>query len=168
MALNIEKKYNRDGKEISGVSVEYLSEECYEISETGEKEPKWPEPNDDVDEIGADKRYKFPNGEYKEDLELKKGTVISRYGNNRGRLTASVETTYEERGLPYAPDTIEYHEYEVIADGVVVSCIVTKSKIFPAFSTTIGGFQYEHKQSIAKEIAEGKLKEIFTWIDQKN
>ena len=82
-------------------------------------------------------------------------------------MTTLAGTKYEYLGLPYKKDTIEYHEYEVVADGITVHCIVTKGKAAKMFNSPGGAIQFLHKRSIDEEIKTGRLKEVYTWLEKK-
>lgn len=129
--------------------------------ENGVEHVNWKPENDDVDADGFDKHHTESNGSYKRDVVLPYGTLICRYGNTRGRLTTDVGTDYETLGLPYVKESVEYHEYRVIADGLIVQCTVQQGKVAPMFDSKGGATQYKHYQSIAKELDDGKLEEVF-------
>lgn len=141
--------------------------ECIDNVELSPQNVKFPKPSKDIDDDGFDLRNVEENGEPIIDYELKKGTIISRFGPEGGRFSAPVGTPYEERGLPYDKRTCEYHEYIVIADGVTVSLVVKKGVTAPAFDSKGGGVQYKHHVSISDEIRSGKLKEVTTWLTEK-
>ena len=93
--------------------------------------------------------------------------MLCRYGNENGRSTTLINTPYEMLGLPFIKETQEYHEYQVMADGVTVKCIVTKERVAPMFNSEGGAIQFLHKQSILAEINSGKLKEVTLWLKTK-
>lgn len=128
---------------------------------------EFPKESDDNDGNGFSKHNEEANGKYTIEFELSKGTIISRYGAASGRFTAPVGTPYECRGLPFDVRTVEYHEYEVIADGVRVRLFVVKGVSAPAFNSAGGGIQYMHSCSISDEIRRGKLKEVTSWLKEK-
>ncbi len=133
------------------------------IDENGRMVINWTPENSKVDSKGFDKTHLEPNGEYIQEVPLPKGTIICRYGNPNGQLTTPVGTPYELLAMPYVKETIAYHEYEVIADNVVVSCIVTRGRTYKMFDSPGGATQYLHPYPIRQEIAGKKLKEVFTW-----
>lgn len=157
-------KFNYLGNPISGkkklISLQYGT-----YDENGEPNPYWTEPNEFVDGDGFDKTYKGTHG-YWDEIFLPKSTIIARYGNIRGQLTTDVGTPYESLGLPYDPFTVEYHEYEVIADNVRVKCQVKKGKVYPMFGSNDGAIQYLHEEPIRDELAKGKIKEVFKWKEE--
>lgn len=150
----MEHLYNCFGECIDNISLEFEDD----------VERQFPKPNNDIDRDGFDKHNIESNGEYTIEIELMKGTLISRYGDEGGRFTSPLGTPYECRGLPFKVVTCQYHEYEVIADGVSVQLIVTKGVTAPAFNSKGGGIQYKHVQSISEEIRDGKLREVTSWL----
>ena len=124
--------------------------------------PAWLKENSEVDGWGFAKNGKLTG--YYQTIILPKGTMIARYGNEAGKLTAPRGTPYEMLSLPYIKETMEYHEYKVIADGVQVKCIVNKGEIYPAFEQPGGGIQFLHLHSIAEELAAHKIEEATEWI----
>lgn len=133
------------------------------VDELGRMIIHWTKENKDVDGKGFDKNHRESNGEYIQQVVLPKGVILCRYGNPNGQLTAPQGTPYEQLALPYDKETIAYHEYEVIADNVTVTCIVTKGRTYKMFDSPGGATQYLHPQSIRDEIADLKLKEVFEW-----
>lgn len=53
---------------------------------------------------------------------LGKGTKLVRYGSETGHYTTLNGTEFNQLGLPYVQDTVEFHKYEVLKD-VPVICI---------------------------------------------
>ena len=104
----------------------------------------------------ADGRYKFKT-------TLPFGTRLLRYGNEIGHFTAPKGTLYEQLSLPYKRETVEYHEYEVIADGLVVTCIVEKGIAAPGFGLPGGAIQYLHEESIQRSVRKNILKRVELW-----
>ena len=121
----------------------------------------WKQEDDTVDSDGFDKTYITENGNYKTDTILPVGTLICRYGNERGRLTTDMDSDYNMLSLPYVKETVEYHVYKVINKGIKVQCHVLKGRVAPMFDSPGGVVQYKHYQSIAKELDENKLEEVF-------
>lgn len=117
--------------------------------------------NNNADEDGFDIRYEIS------ECVLPAGTKIIRYGNEIGRYTAPIGTTYEMLSLPYVKETIEYHEYNVV-EPTKVKCEVSKGIVASAFGQVGGGVQYKHQKSIAKLLEEGVLKEDASWIEKMN
>lgn len=114
-----------------------------------------------ADEDGFDLRNIEENGDYIMEVELPKGTLLIRYGSERGRFTAPRNTQYDTLGLPYIKETIEFHEYVVIADSVKVLCKVTRGIVAPMFDSNGGAVQYLHPSSML-ELTKRKrvLKEV--------
>ena len=128
--------------------------------EGGEEHVNWNKPDEDVDEDGFDKHHKEPDGQYKQDVILPYGKLLCRYGPLMGRTTTDYGTPYENISLPYIKETVEYHIFRVIADGLIVQCIVTKGKTAPMFEQPGGAVQYKHYQSLIKEVESDKLEEV--------
>ena len=93
--------------------------------------------------------------------------MLCRYGYSIGKLTTLKGTDYDKLGLPYLKETVEYHEYEVIADGISVRCFVCKGFVAKMFNSVGGAIQFLHSQPIADEIAQNKLKEDMSWLRKK-
>lgn len=47
-------------------------------------------------------------------ITLKPGTIIDRYGSPSGYFLAPLNTSYDERALPYQPNTRVYCRYKVV------------------------------------------------------
>lgn len=156
------RKYNYLGEEIEGKRVELISEE-YGYYDGDKLVVNWDEESDLVDGRGFDKGNIEPGGKYTENVELPKGTRICRYGTEFGKLTTLVGTKYEKLGLPYRKETIEYHEYVVIADGISVRCIVTKGRVARMFGSEGGAIQFLHHRTIMEELNTYRLKEVYEW-----
>lgn len=159
------KVYNCFGEDITGMPVRYKDEAFGYIGEDGTKHTHWEKPNDVRDEFGFDKRYRPIEGS--EDYIIKnyivpKGTVLARYGNERGSYTTLRGSKYETLGLPYDVRSVEYHEYVVSID-VCVDLVVDKGITAPAFDSLGQGIQFKHKNSIAVELNLGLLKEDYRW-----
>lgn len=113
-----------------------------------------------ADNCGFDKRNIEANGQYTISYVLPKDTVIIRFGSEHGQYTAPQNTRFEEVSLPYTIESVEYHEYRVIADGLHVQCIVDKGKAAPMFHQPGGGVQYRHQHSIRSLIRDAQLERI--------
>ncbi len=160
----MEKRYNYLGEDLGSKKPEYISLKYTKIVD-GKRVPDWPE--DDgvtIDGYGFDRNNTESNGDYKEEIELPKGTKICRYGGPTGYTTTLQNTSYDKLGLPYVKETIEYHEYEVVADGLVVKCVVIKGKTAKAFGSAGGAIQFVHLRTIRDELNIGSLKELTTWM----
>ena len=125
----MKRRYNYLGQDLGNTEPELASSEFGYYDPDGSLIINWSEESDAVDKMGFDKLNKESNGQYKEDVELPKGTMLCRYGSENGKLTTLKGTDYDKLGLPYKRKTVEYHEYMVVADGVSVKCIVTKGII---------------------------------------
>lgn len=113
-----------------------------------------------ADDYGFDRRNIEPNGKHTIAYILPKDSIIIRFGNEWGQYTAPQHTRYEEVSLPYALESIEYHEYRVIADGLPVQCIVEKGRVAPMFNQPGGGIQYRHEETIRLLIQNEQLERI--------
>lgn len=112
-------------------------------------EVRWKEYRQDcADADGFDTRHVEENGEYWMEVELPRGTQLIRYGSSRGRFTAPKGTPFEALGLPYVKETIEFHEYTVVADSIKVFCTVKRGAVAPMFDSAGGGVQYLHPGSM--------------------
>lgn len=106
-----------------------------------------------TDQDGFDIRYN-ENGEYKVRMSLAKGSILCRYGTEMGRYTTYVGASYEQLALPWDIRTVQYHEYEVIADGFFVELVVTKGIVGPqsTFRSEGGAIQFLHDTTIHEEV----------------
>lgn len=111
---------------------------------------------DYTDKNGFDTRNIELNGEYTTEMKLPKGTMLCRYGSEYGKYSTYVGATYEQLALPWDIRSIQYHEYEVIADGLEVELVVTKGLVGPqeTFRSEGGAIQFLHKYSILEEVEE--------------
>lgn len=128
----VPKIFNVFGEDITGIEREFQDPSFGEMGSDGELHPYWTGENDDVDDRGFNKHHVEPNGEYKMEVELPKGTRLIRYGHPGGWLTAPIGTPYELLGLPWKMETVEYHEYEATSDGVVL-CLLSLRIARPPF-----------------------------------
>ena len=163
----MKKVYNCFGQELINCEPEFESLSFCKTNENGELVPAWDEPNEIVDEKGFDKTNVDDSVEYKQVIVLPKGVKLCRYGVETGKTTSPVGTPYELMALPYKKETLEYHEYEVIADGVLVQCIVTKGKAAAMFNSEGGAIQFVHQRRIVEELVTKRLKEVTTWLENK-
>ena len=114
---------------------------------------------DDSDEFGFYKDNVENGGIYYLDISLPFGTMLARYGNEYGHYTAPIGTKYEELSLPYLEESVEYHEYRVIADSIVVRCEVRKGRVAPKFNCPGGGVQFYHLNGIIRQLIRNKILE---------
>ena len=129
--------------------------------------PKWREYIKNGDENGFDITFKFEDGNYKRRIVLPCGKRIIRFGRAaRGRFTTDYGTPYEKLSLSYKPESMEYHEYEVVSE-VQVECIVEEGRVAPGFLSDGGAVQYMHDHSIKELLKTGVLKEDLSWITRK-
>ena len=105
---------------------------------------------------GFDTRNIEENGKYTIPFMLAKGNRICRYGSEAGKYTTYVGSPYEQLALPWDINTVQYHEYEVIADGLKVSLVVTKGIVGPQpkFHSRGGAIQFLHNYTIEQEVKE--------------
>lgn len=162
-----QKRRNCFGNILLNVEPELIRDEFGHVDENGNIVPNWLEESELVDSEGFDKTNIEENGDYKQVVILPKGTKLCRYGVATGKTTALLGTPYEMLGLPYKKETLEYHEYEVIADGVSVVCKVTKGKVAAMFGSSGGAMQFVHPRRIVEEIETGRLKEVTVWLKSK-
>ncbi len=159
--------YNCYGERLESEIPELQDGSFGTIDSTGKVTIYWDEESDVVDVYGFDKENVEPNGEYTMDVELPVGTILIRYGNPNGKMTAPLGTPFELLGLPYKKETIQFHQYVVKADGVNVKCVVRRGKVREMFLSPGGAIQYMHPQSILDEIRTGKIAEDFSWMKQR-
>ena len=164
----MKKRYNCFGCELEIEATPELADPSYGEVIDGEIVPYWPEESDAIDADGFDKTNIEDNGKYKNEVILPKGTMLCRYGLETGVTTTTLGSPYDMLGLPYKIETIEYHEYVVIADSIRVKCIVEKGRVAKAFDSEGGAIQFVHKQSIMDEVKTGRLKEVTSWLNRKN
>ena len=128
------------------------------------------EENEVADPNGFDKRRVDPiSGDYIAEVELPLGTRLCRYGLEKGRYTALVGTDYALLGLPWKKETVPYFEYEVVADGVLVTLCVIRGWTAPMFDSPGGAMQFQHKHAIEEEVEIYKtLRRIIPWQKEEN
>lgn len=120
----------------------------------------WPRfQTDDSDDFGFDLNHVESNGSYYADILLPHGTMLVRYGNEYGRFTAPLGTKYSEIALPYIEESVEYHEYRVLADSITVKCEVRKGMVAPKFDSLGGGVQYYHLNGTIRELVRNNVLE---------
>lgn len=157
-----EIKKNCYGEIITGIK-QFQDPSFGYYDEQGDEHVNWAKEDEHVDSDGFYKHHVEPNGLYKMDVSLPLGTLLCRYGNTRGRLTSDINSEYENLGLPYIKETVEYHIYRVIVSSLKVQCTVQKGEVAPMFNSPGGAVQYKHYQSIAKELAQEKIEEVFDY-----
>ena len=153
-------KRNYLGQIITGRK-QFIDESYGYYDDDGNEHVNWRPEDSIIDSDGFDKRNIEINGFYTQEILLPYGKLICRYGNTRGRITTDLDSAYEQLGLPYIKETVEYHTYRVIADGLLVKCMVTRGRVAPMFNSTGGAVQYKHFQNIFKELEYNKLEEVF-------
>ena len=118
-----------------------------------------------ADDDGFDIRHREPNGLPRMWIELPVGTELLRYGNPDGSYTAPKGTEYEQLSLPYEKDSMEYNEYRVIADGILVEvCRAERGRVAPLFDQPGGGVQYFHGDYSVQDLLNAKkLERIELW-----
>ena len=121
----------------------------------------------DADKDGFDLNHREEGNKYKIEVRLPFGTKLLRYGTEGGRFTAPLGTPYERLSLPYEKETVEYHEYVVIADGIDVICIVEKGIVAQGFDSIGGAVQYVHHGTIEEAIKNNALDRVDLWGDKK-
>ena len=165
MSLYMSGIYNCFGKPVRADDLELIDSSYGYRREDGKIVVFWSEESDDVDENGFDKKQIVDEfGNYCKEIVLPKGTLICRYGAEQGRTTTRLGEDYEKLALPYKVETIQYHEYEVIADGLTVQCKVVSGYAAKMFNSPGGAVQYLHSQRIKQEITSGKIKEVYQWM----
>lgn len=97
------------------------------------------------------------------DYILPYGSIILRYGTEYGHYSAPKGTPYESLSLPYKKETLAYNEYQVMADGIKVQCIVKKGEVAASRNSKGGGTQFFHKEPIHHLVGSGKLKKLEWW-----
>lgn len=139
---------------------EYGTGECYGYF----PEVRWEAYRQDcADDNGFDRRHREENGDYTMEVTLPKGTLLLRYGSETGHFTAPLHTPYETLGLPWLRETVEYHEYRVVVDGLRVLCLVKRGRVAPMFDSPGGGVQYLHPNSIRALIRRRVLVEVLRY-----
>lgn len=162
------KVYNYLGQDLSDTLIKLASPEYGYIDENNIPHINWGEEDANCDKDGFDKKYRPIEGtdEYLiEEYIIPKGTIICRYGFEGGRFTTLKGIEYDDLGLPYDKETIEYHEYRVSKD-VCVDCYVTKGRVAAKFSSPGGAIQFKHRQTIALECEDGYLQEDELWLQK--
>lgn len=126
----------------------------------GDPIPDWSYLSEKADEHGFDKTNVESNGKYIIEIELPPGTIIIRYGRESGSYSAPQGSDYDKLAMPYIKETVPYNEYKVIANSVVVTCVVEKGKVAPGFDSEGGAIQYYHSISIFESVRKGMLERL--------
>jgi len=155
-------KKNYKGESLDGVKLELVDESfgTGTVNSYGNPVVKWPEPSDLIDKDGFDKTVVDSGGNYRIKMTLEKGTILIRYGSEFGNFTAPKGAAYEELSLPYKKETVEYNEYEVVADSISVFCVVDKGIVAPCFNQKGGAVQYLHSLSMYESVKQNILKRL--------
>lgn len=143
-----------------------IRDQAYLITdEWGRTKINWSGPRADDD--GFDKEHRELNGLHRMLVELPVGTELLRYGSPGGSFTAPKGTSYEQLSLPYEKNSMEYNEYRVIADGVLVEiCTAERGRVAPLFGEPGGGIQYFHGDNSVQNLLDAKkLERIELWQD---
>ncbi len=119
----------------------------------------WAKEDEYVDAVGLAKSYKGTDGHY-DVITLPRGKIIKRFGPLDGKSSTDLDEPYERLGLPYVPETIEYHELLVVRP---LSVKVKSGIVYPMFFSPGGAVQYVHFIKIINEIKNGNLKEVTKW-----
>ncbi|HAG69035.1 MAG TPA: hypothetical protein DCL38_03585 [Lachnospiraceae bacterium] len=160
-----EKVYNYLGEDISNVQILLLKDEYGYVDKNNIPHINWGIENEKCDADGFDKEYRPVDGsnEYViRDYIIPKGTIVCRYGFPGGMFSTLKGSEYEDLGLPYVKETIEYHEFKVTED-LTVDCLVTKGLVAPKFQSEGGAVQFMHRQPVRLECEDGYLQEEAAW-----
>lgn len=133
---------NYKGELLNNTEPTVAKESFYTINEKGKKVINWK--GEFSGEHGFDIRHKEENGYYYMEILLPQNTIIVRYGSEYGSNTTAKGTPYEQLGLPYIKETVQYHEYRIIADNIKVLCKVQRGIVAPIFDSPGGAVQYYH------------------------
>ena len=164
-----EKVFNYLGNNLDGVRIQLLNPSYGFVDDNNIPHINWGSETEKCDSNGFDKQYRPIEGSDQYVITnyiIPKGTMICRYGFPGGFFTTLKGADYDQLGLPYVKETIEYHEYGVSED-LNVDCYVTKGMVAPIFLSNGGAVQFMHKQSIMLECEDGYIQEDMSWI-QKN
>lgn len=160
------KIFNYLGEDITNKGILLAMPEYGYVDENNIPHINWGEETEKCDKDGFDKEFRpNPNSDVYiiENYLIPKGTMLCRYGFEGGIFTTLKGSTYENLGLPYVKETIEYHEYKVTED-LEVDCYVVKGVVAPKFLSNGGAIQFKHKQEIFLECEDGYLEEDLLWI----
>ena len=160
-----DRVYNYLGDDISDSRIQLLNDEYGYVDKENIPHIDWGEETEKCDKNGFDKEYRpvYGSDEYIiEDYVIPKGTIICRYGFLGGLFTTIKGAEYENLGLPYVKETIEYHEFKVTED-LSVACRVIKGLVAPKFKSKGGAIQFMHRQPVRLECEDGYLQEETSW-----
>lgn len=149
--------YNCFGKELFTSRATVAKESYYKIGQDNKKHINWE--SEFGDEHGFDKRNIEENGYYYIEISLPRDTIIIRYGSEDGSYTAPEGSEYEELGLPYIKEEVQFHKYKVKVDSITVYCKVDKGKVAPIFDSPGGAIQYYHKDQSIGDLVDDKILE---------
>ncbi|WP_331852433.1 Imm59 family immunity protein [Streptococcus equi] len=151
-------RYFAERTTISNGKIGYLSSDYFEGQQIPVRSRAF------VDEAG---HIKWPNVDgfmvdnlgnpITEQVTLKAGQIIDRYGSSSGRFTSPIENgvtlPFNKRGLPYPEGYQDYHKYELVMD-------LTKKNIVNAY--------YQSEEIIRKQISVEMKKWNLSFDDLAN
>ncbi|HEL0507430.1 TPA: glycohydrolase toxin TNT-related protein, partial [Streptococcus equi subsp. zooepidemicus] len=151
-------RYFAERTTISNGKIGYLSSDYFEGQQIPVRSRAF------VDEVG---HIKWPNVDgfmvdnlgnpITEQVTLKAGQIIDRYGSSSGRFTSPIENgvtlPFNKRGLPYPEGYQDYHKYELVMD-------LTKKNIVNAY--------YQSEEIIRKQISVEMKKWNLSFDDLAN
>ncbi|HEL0659481.1 membrane protein [Streptococcus equi subsp. zooepidemicus Sz35] len=151
-------RYFAERTTISNGKIGYLSSDYFEGKQIPVRSRAF------VDEAG---HIKWPNADgfmvdnlgnpITEQVTLKAGQIIDRYGSSSGRFTSPIENgvtlPFNKRGLPYPEGYQDYHKYELVMD-------LTKKNIVNAY--------YQSEEIIRKQISVEMKKWNLSFDDLAN
>ena len=116
-------------------------------------------PNDMKPYQNADGTWKYPDNQgflgASKDEVLPKGTVLDRFGGEKGDFLSPAGTPYEGRALPPTSKNAPYNAYEVMRPLPVQS-----GPIAPAFGQPGGGTQFLAPRSVGDLVDSGYLRRL--------
>jgi len=155
--MTIPQKYNYKGIAVTGKK--QLRDQRYGLGymdRYGEPAADWKQVKNEKD--GFNLLFKI------EDITLDSGTLLIRYGEEEyGHYTAPIYTPFEKLSMPWDPETIEYHVYEVMSPtkvSILKYWEVKKGIAAPGFDMPGGGIQYRHEKFIIELLKEAVLTEV--------
>lgn len=146
-------RLNDKGERVDGVRKVKPGFGSSTFDENGEEQVAWDKFKIGyADADGFDMRYKYSDEQYYICAVLEPGTMIIRYGPDTGCFTAPLGSKYENLGLPYIRDSVEFHRYLVKKRCRSLGVRVKEGKVAPIFDSEGGAVQYMHIGENGKKI----------------